>query len=72
MHGVIIEFIINKIQSFNASDIGSDDEVDELNRNYKKVRSSSPDADDSGKEKPTETNETESSSEIRKRNLYAN
>lgn len=65
MHGVIIDFIMNVIESFNSSVIGSDDEVDEPNRKHKKPRRSSPNADDSGKEKKPNTNETELSSEIR-------
>lgn len=65
MHGVIIDFIMNVIESFNSSVIGSDDEVDEPNRKQKKLRPSSPNADDSGKEKKPDTNETELSSEIR-------
>lgn len=44
---------------------GSDDEVDEPNRKHKKLRRSSPNADDSVKEKKPDTNETELSSEIR-------
>lgn len=65
MHKVIIDFIINEISSFNTYLIGSDDEVDEPNRKHKKLRRSSPNADDSGKEKKPDTNETELSSEIR-------
>lgn len=65
MHGVIIDFIMNVIESFNSSVLGSDDEVDEPNRKHKKLRRSSPNADDSGKEKKPDTNETELSSEIR-------
>lgn len=65
MHGVIIDFIMNVIESFNSSVIGSDDEVDEPNRKHKKLRRSSPKVDDSGKEKEPDTNETELSSEIR-------
>lgn len=65
MHKVIIDFIINEISSFNTYLIGSDDEVDEPNRKHKKLRRSSPNAYDSGKEKKPDTNETELSSEIR-------
>lgn len=51
MYGVIIDFIMNVIESFNFFVIGFDDEVDEFNRKYKKLWWSFLNVDDSGKEK---------------------
>lgn len=65
MYGVIIDFIMNVIESFNFFVIGFDDEVDEFNRKYKKLWWSFLNVDDSGKEKKLDINEIELSFEIR-------
>lgn len=58
MYGVIFDYLFLKVKSLNASVLDSGDEVDEINTHYtqyKKLRASSPDVNDSGKENKTET-----------------
>lgn len=63
MYGVIFDYLFLKVKSLNASVLDSGDEVDEPNTQYKKLRASSPDVNDSGQENKTETIKIETVSE---------